>query len=232
MLLDMASQADLRPIESRFRYCLTPLADVAEDKGYLAKRAFTAGSSLLGVWKGYLRSCARSASRRGIERYIASRMNSGFPPMLGDLPSNDFGTVYAVRIKQYPCIIKFGFSRNLTRRLPELKSEAGGEIELIEAKDGSLFDEARQFLAFRDHHITDEWFFDPSLQSTVCRSFFSTGSHLINGGRLLMSRKGAAWGPGTTSCRFSTSAPCGVRHERREYPSPCTGRLRQGGEAA
>jgi hypothetical protein len=163
MLLDMASQADLRPIESRFRYCLTPLADVAEDKGYLAKRAFTAGSSLLGVWKGYLRSCARSASRRGIERYIASRMNSGFPPMLGDLPSNDFGTVYAVRIKQYPCIIKFGFSRNLTRRLPELKSEAGGEIELIEAKDGSLFDEARQFLAFRDHHITDEWFFDPSL---------------------------------------------------------------------
>lgn len=162
MSLRHASFASLIDPKARLVYCLEDLRVFADDREYIAKRAFAAGSRLLDTSVGFLRALARRAAPPNtVEESLRRREEiGGSYNFVGPLNPSEFGFVYLARVRECPSVIKIGFSTNPFLRMKSLERQTGAAHVLISSVEGSHFDETRNFLARCKSHISNEWFWD------------------------------------------------------------------------
>lgn len=153
---------------SRLRYVTDRLAPVSERRSsHFVGRAFYGASKILDmptdrVWG----ICGSVRRRKSLEAYLEFRNKPpAFPPFEdGPIDPTLIGNVYFARVVSHPHIIKIGISKDLKRRMSQLKSETGEEHEVFASFEGTLVDECCAQFAMERNWIVREWFFDPQYE--------------------------------------------------------------------
>lgn len=164
-------------IEDRLRYCFSDMIDYREDRGYYASRAFISAGRLIGRGQRATRRLAREIERVGsIDRLIAKwERIPAVKPQFPSLGIDEFGFVYLARLRDFPSIVKVGFSQDPHRRMKSLKSQTG-EVHVLEHfEPGTKLSEAKEFLRRRNDGLWTEWFADPGYELGHIPPFLSMG---------------------------------------------------------
>ncbi len=169
----------LKPTVPRLHYAFGRLLPFTDDRGYIACRAFIAAGRLINCGQRKARREARSIVRaRGFdgyfERIACSRVLT--LPDVGPLDRDQFGYVYLARLRDFPFVLKVGFSADPVERMKSLRYQTGCVHELEQFAPGTLLDEAIEFIRRRADHINNEWFLDPTMKMAELPAFLGYGA--------------------------------------------------------
>lgn len=191
----------LEDMDARWRHVLTPLLPFATDRsGTLMDRACMAGARLLGrKLSGVKFNVQQAAKKGGVDRYLAHRQRLFGAELYRALPDDEFGFVYRATVRDYPHIIKIGFSHDPEKRMKGLRSSTGLAHDLVSYQPGTYFDEALSFIDHRADHIISEWFLNGGASDQPLPTFLS-GPHTADqwAEAIAFNREYVARNPGKT----------------------------------
>lgn len=161
--------------DGRLSYVCERLLPYAGDKTLFGDRAFKAGAVIWGCPVPAVRHRVEAVAKHGsLSAYLAwlDKPPSIGRPRFGRLPVSAVGYVYKARVRDFPHIIKIGFSSNPKRRMGTLRTESLLHHDLEEFTPGTLLDESIQHLEHRAWSLDREWFLDIAKPKGQIPSFF------------------------------------------------------------
>jgi hypothetical protein len=83
------------------------------------------------------------------------------------------GHVYFARLRQFPHVMKVGFSRRVHSRIDEIESKSRQTVGDVTVEVGTMADEHRFHRLWKDNCISGEWFYAPNMDERSLPPFLA-----------------------------------------------------------